>query len=64
MAMARTEESGSTRQGVAVEVFVTEVLSRDPEIELVSASLPGGERARPQLTEPASWLCVAAGPCW
>jgi hypothetical protein len=28
--------------GVAFEVFVTEVLSRDPEIELVSASLLGG----------------------
>lgn len=28
--------------GVAFEVFVTEILSRDPEIELVSASLLGG----------------------
>jgi hypothetical protein len=30
--------------GVAFEVFVTEILSRDPEIELVSASLLGGAR--------------------
>jgi hypothetical protein len=28
--------------GVAFEVFVTEILSRDPEVELVSASLLGG----------------------
>ena len=32
--------------GVAFEVFVTEILSRDPEIELVSASLLGGTTRR------------------
>lgn len=33
--------------GVAFEVFVTEILSRDPEIELVSASLLGGSGGIP-----------------
>lgn len=46
--------------GVAFEVFVTEILSRDPEIELVSASLLGGA-ARETAAYGTSFVAVRRG---
>jgi hypothetical protein len=46
--------------GVAFEVFVTEILSSDPEIELLSASLMGGA-ARENATYGTSFVAVRAG---
>ena len=46
--------------GVAFEVFVTEILSRDPEIELVSASLLGGA-ARENADYGTSFVAVRRG---
>ena len=46
--------------GVAFEVFVTEILSRDPEIELVSASLRGGG-ARETAAYGTSFVAVRRG---
>jgi hypothetical protein len=46
--------------GVAFEMFVTEILSRDPEIELVSASLLGGA-ARETAAYRTSFVAVRRG---
>jgi hypothetical protein len=46
--------------GVAFEAFVTEILSRDPEIELVSASLRGGG-ARETAAYGTSFVAVRRG---
>jgi hypothetical protein len=46
--------------GGAFEVFVTEILSRDPEIELVSASLRGGG-ARETAAYGTSFVAVRRG---
>lgn len=46
--------------GVAFELFVTEILSRDPEIELVSASLLGG-KARETAAYGTSFVAVRSG---
>jgi hypothetical protein len=61
-----TEDYGQYRgfridaSGVAFEVFVTEILSRDPEIELVSASLRGGG-ARETAAYGTSFVAVRRG---
>ena len=52
-----------TAAGIAFELFVAEILSRDPEIELVSGSLLDRRRTKPPITGLTLWLCAAAKPC-